>query len=358
MHFILWTDASSARGEELVQQMEWLRSVIFGAAFPDLPPGGKTFVIALRDIHESRLYTPQYHDAFALARGPLHRPMIVLPADAYGDHFVITHELTHAISYGSVHHQPRWFAEGLATFFETIDLDMEQGKVDVGGLSNELRSALGRPGAILPTADLFSCEQIGCTDDYKFYVTAWTMYACLHYKHPVELARFERALDTSPARQAWGEAFPNLPSEALDHELIGWLMYGGYTIAHYKIEKRQWQIAERTLGEGDVHAVRGLLTWVTHPKAPEIDREIATALAVDTTNVIARILDAAVHDRKPDLTAARGVVAAHPDDYLAWLLLALASDPGDEEETAIAKLCALAARDPAILAPTACDKRG
>src|SRR5262249_4027386 len=122
MHFILWTDASSARGQELVQQMEWLRSVIFGAAFPDLPPGGKTFVIAFRDIHESRLYTPQYHDAFALAHGPLHRPMIVLPADAYGDHFVITHELTHAISYGSVHHQPRWFAEGLATFFEAIEL--------------------------------------------------------------------------------------------------------------------------------------------------------------------------------------------------------------------------------------------
>jgi len=33
---------------------------------------------------------------------------------------ILTHELTHAITYGYLPDQPPWFAEGLANYFATI----------------------------------------------------------------------------------------------------------------------------------------------------------------------------------------------------------------------------------------------
>ncbi len=353
MHFTLWTDAPPERGRELVQQMEWLRSIIYGVAFPDLPPGGKTFVVAFRDIRESRVFTPTYHDAFASAGGPQHRPMIVMPADAYGDDKVVTHELTHAISFNAIHAQPRWFSEGLATFFETIDLDMARGTVDVGALRPEIRASIDRDGIFL-TAKMLACDRMACTDDFKFYATAWTMYAYLHYKHPAELARFEVALGNMPADQAWQQTMGDLPTQALDHELVGYLMYGGYSIAHFKIEKRQWPIAERPLADADVDTLRALLHWMRDAKSLDAERELAAALAADRTNVLAHMLDRYMHKRPPTLDDARAVTLAHPDDFLAWLLLADATKNRNEQRHALDKLCALIADDPAVQAPRAC----
>jgi len=353
MHFTLWTDAPAARGRELVQQMEWLRSIIYGVAFPDLPPGGKTLVVAFRDIRESRVFTPPYHDAFATSGGPLRRPMIVMPADAYGDEHVVTHELTHAISYNAIHAQPRWFAEGLASFFETIDLDMARGTVDVGGLRREMRASIDRDG-IFSSGRMLACDRMACTDDYRFYATAWTMYAYLHYKHPAELARFELALGNMPPEQAWQQTMTELPTQALDHELTQYLLYGGYTIAHFNIEKRQWPIAERPLADADVDAIRALLHWMRDAKSPDAERELAAALAADPTHVLANVLDAHVHKRTPSLDRARAVTLAHPDDFLAWLLLAQATRNREEQRGAHDKVCALIADDPAAQGPRDC----
>jgi hypothetical protein len=353
MHFTLWTDAPPERGRELVQQMEWLRSIIYGVAFPDLPAGGKTFVVALRDIRESRVFTPPYHDAYAMAGGPLRRPMIVMPADAYGDERMVTHELTHAISYNAIHRQPRWFSEGLATFFETIDMDMARGTVDVGALRYDVRASLDRDG-IFSAERMLACDRMACTDDFRFYATAWTMYAFLHYKHPAELARYELALDSMPADQAWQQAMAELPAQALDHELLGYLKYGGYAIAHFKIEKRQWPIAERPLADADVDAIRAFLHWQRDRSSPDAERELAAALAADRANVLAVTLDTYIHKRKPLLDEARAVTVAHPDDFLAWLLLAQAARDRDEQRAAHDKVCALIADDPAAQGPRDC----
>src|SRR5262245_56367623 len=64
-HFQLWTDGSADRAAELIQQMEHFRSIIYGIAFPEMPPGGTTFVIGLRNHRESAVFTPPYHPAYA-----------------------------------------------------------------------------------------------------------------------------------------------------------------------------------------------------------------------------------------------------------------------------------------------------
>jgi hypothetical protein len=234
---------------------------------------------------------------------------------------------------------------------------MERGTVDVGALRDELRNALSRRGALLPSARVLECERLACTDDYKFYLTAWALYAFLHYKHPRELASFEAALATMPAAAAWHAALPDVPPEALDHELVQWLMYGGYAIAHFKIEKRHWPITDRVLADADVHAARALLTWILHPKSADARRELAAAVAADPTNVLGRALETWMDRHVLALDVARAVAAAHPDDMVAVELLAAASPRGAERDAAIAKVCELAAADPALLAPPVCAKR-
>src|SRR5205814_10466228 len=50
----------------------------------------------------------------------LHDALPISDNDAWP---VVTHELAHLISHGAIHHQPHWFSEGLANFFETVKLD-------------------------------------------------------------------------------------------------------------------------------------------------------------------------------------------------------------------------------------------
>jgi hypothetical protein len=180
------------------------------------------------------------------------------------------------------------------------------------------------------------------------------MYAYLHYKHPVELARYELALDAMPAEQAWQQAMAELPTQALDHEILGYLKYGGYSIAHFKIEKRQWPIAERPLADGDVDAIRAFLHWRRNASSPDAERELAAALAADRTNVVANVLDAYIHKRTPSLEDARAITLAHADDFLAWLLLAQTTQNRDERRAAHDKVCALIADDPAAQGPRDC----
>lgn len=357
MHFTMWTDAPVDEAREMLQRMEWLRSVIYGAVFPDLPAGGKTFVVVLRDAREASVFVPPYHTAYATAGpgNPVREPMIVMPSDPHGDSLLVTHELSHAISYNAVHDQPRWFAEGLATYFETIDLDMAKGTADVGSLRPEVKRGLEQHG-LVPAARMFACARLSCTDDFSFYITAWAMFAYLRTEHPKELAAFEHLLGEEPASKAWREVFPDLDAAKLDMELRQFLVNGGLDIAHYTIEKRTWPIAVRVLGDADVHALRALLLHNRDRTAPAVATEVDAALALDPTNVLAQVMYLFVHHQVRSIEEARALTAAHPTDLLAWTVLASASDRGAEHEAAVAKACALMAENPAIDLWPACRR--
>src|SRR5262245_22427870 len=43
-HFTVWSDADPGRARELVREMEHLRQVIVGVAFPGVPAGGRSLV--------------------------------------------------------------------------------------------------------------------------------------------------------------------------------------------------------------------------------------------------------------------------------------------------------------------------
>lgn len=340
-HFTVWTDAPRTRVLELVREMEHLRQVVLGVGFSGTRMEGKSFVIALRDGDEVAAFVPEKFVAFAFYGGALRQPGIVLPADADSKD-IITHELVHVIAFSVVRHQPRWFAEGLAGFFETVNVDPDTSKGDVGKPNPNIVARL-RIIPPTPVAKMFACDAYTCMDD-MFYATAWAMFSYLANTHPKELLAFARRIDELPEgrwMQAWTESFPKLAPSELDHQIRKWLAYGKHTVWTFDVKLQQWPVTERVLRDADVYAARALLRErfrnVGDPEPPEL----AAALAADPTHLIANLVKAE-YTKSIDLAQAKRVAAAHPEDWRAWWLIALGANwQGDEARAAWEQACAL-----------------
>jgi hypothetical protein len=336
-HFTVWTDASRGRATELVRQMEHLRQVVLGVGFAGTSLEDNAFVIALRNDDEVGAYIPEQFVAFAFYGGALKQPGIVLPADEQTSH-VVTHELVHVISFNVIKNQPRWFAEGLAGFFETVNLDPDSAKGDVGAPNKNVVARL-RITPPTPAAKMFACDAYACMND-MFYATAWAMFSYLANTRPRDLIAYSRRIDQG-APNAWAESFPDLKPEELDHQIRKWLAYGKHTVWRFDVALKQWSIKERTLRDADVYAARALLRERFRNVGDPPPRELARSLAADPTHLIANLVKAE-YEKTIDLARAKQVAAAHPDDWRAWWLVALGANwQGDEARAAWERACAL-----------------
>jgi hypothetical protein len=354
-HFDVWTDASAEQGRALIRAMEHLRQVIYGVSFMRPTSPSKCIVVALRNVEEVHAFAPEQFIAETWsASNPLMQPVIILPIDHLeDDRRIITHELTHMISYGPLPSQPHWFAEGLATYFETMQLDESKGVADVGAPLDNRMSQLHLMKQ-LPIASLIACSQPSCMDE-RYYATAWALFTFLVNAHPNELDAYLVQLgDAGPGAHTdgWPRAFAGLAPEKLDRELATWLAYGKITVSHFNVKLQEWPVSQRPLADGDVYATRGMLRSLVDWTGP-LPQELAQAFAVDPTNVVARVIQMA-HERGIAIDIARSVQMAHPDDWRAWLLLAHALHRGSESRTARQKVCELLDKNPAVLPKGIC----
>lgn len=294
-HFVVWTDAGEARARTLVREIEHLRQVVVGTAFPGASSPVKAFVIALHDDAERSAFVPG--DFSALASPPdgnlLKLPLIVLSADSNleATDRIETHELIHAISHAVIPKQPRWFAEGIAKFYETIEI--HDGIADLGREPTNH----GQPmmiGRIEPVAKIFQCKELGCTD-YPFYATAWALFTYLTNVHRDELAHFEAVLaQTGDDRRAWQEAFGAPPGAQLDQDLRHWLVEGKHTVLHFRVQLQEPHVTMRTLGDADVYAVRAFMTFEFVGNHDRVRRDLAAAQAIDPNNALAKTVAGAL----------------------------------------------------------------
>ena len=367
-HFTVWTDADRAQVRELVQQMEHLRQVVIGVAFPSVPADGRVLVVALRDDDELAAFskTGQPRALAMTAGAPLWQPTIVLSAFStfQTSDRTVAHELTHVISFAVVHHQPRWLAEGMAEFFETVRLDPDRGTADVG-VAPEYRGSPLRMAHLIPISKLFEWNEISEHEERE-YSTAWALFTFLINVHQRELAHYLQLLHSvgspcarSTADQAaaiWREAFPSLPLAEVDNELRQWLVTGSHVVMHFNVQLRDWPIAERALGDADVYAARGAMRALITDRRVDARADATAALAAEPANVLARLLVAALDRAEPTVDQVRAMTAAHRDDWRAWWVAAhvLSAAHGDAAEIADAQrtACALFARNPALLAPS------
>jgi hypothetical protein len=344
-HFVVWTDASPARAQVLMRTIENLRQIVLGVSFFKTEAPGKSFVIAFNDMDEIREYLPVQFVARAWSsQNLLRQPVIVLAASSLDDdRRIVTHELTHVISFNAIEAQPSWFAEGLAGYFETVRLDEEHATVELGAPLDTRMAQLHHIG-LMPMAALFACDQPACMDD-RFYASAWALMTFLVNEHPAELMKYmERLTQTPKAEQAqlWAAVFPSLPASKLDHDLASWLRYGRHTVMKYKITLRTWDVTEAPVSEADVLAAKGVLRYFDASAGP-VSKETQQALALDPTNVIANMI-MALANKSVSTETAHLVTAAHADDWRAWWLAWRAATTGGESREARDKTCGLLAQ--------------
>lgn len=344
-HFVVWTDTSPARAENLMRTIENLRQVVLGVSFFKTEAPGKSFVIAFHDMDEVREYVPVQFIARAWSsQNLLRQPVIVLAASSLDDdRRIVTHELTHVISFNAIESQPSWFAEGLAGYFETVRLDEEHGTVELGAPLDTRMAQLHDIG-LMPMAALFACDQPACMDD-RFYASAWALMTFLLNEHPAELMKYMERLTQTPEAeqpQLWASVFPSLPPSKLDHELASWLRYGRHTVMKYNIALRKWAVTEAPVSEADVLAAKGVLRYFDAPDGP-VSKETLQALALDPTNVIANMITALANKSFSNETA-HSVTTAHVDDWRAWWLAWRAATTGAESREARDKTCSLLAK--------------
>lgn len=366
-HFTVWTDGDRAEVRELVQQMEQLRQVVVGVTFPWVS-NGRTLVLALRDDDELTAFSAtEQPRAFAMTAGaPLWQPVIALSAGSHvqGSDRTVAHELTHVISFAAVHHQPRWLSEGMADFFQTVQLDVDRGTADVGR-APEVRGQPMRMPHLIPVERLFAWREMTAHEGPE-YSTAWALFTYLINKHRDELLRYLQLLDEAgkprrkdtqeDAARLWGAAFPSLPLAEVDAELRQWLIAGSHTIMHFTVQFRTSPVTERTLGDADVQAARGTLCALVANRPAEARSDAAAALALDPGNVSARLLVTMLDHAEVTADQARAMTEAHRDDWRAWWIaaLTLSRAGADAREVASARTaaCTLFAQNPALTAPS------
>lgn len=331
-HFTLWTNASVGRARELIRDMEDLRHIVIGIGFRG-GGAGRVLVIALRDDDEVRAYTGEFRAMASDANSHINQPLILLSAEAHQE--IVAHELTHTISFTVLREQPRWFAEGLAKYFETIQIDRERGKVDLG----RAPTYRGDPmvmSRLMAFRQLVACDDLRCTDRH-FYAAAWALFTYLRN-----------------VKQADVSSYPQLVASAnldeLEAEVKRWLVSGSHTVLHYDVRLPTYAVTERELGDADVYAARALLRLEFQGREDLAKADATAALAVEPTHVLANVVAAKV---SAPVTAerARAIATAHPTDWRAWLLVAMALRQGDEAREALQRSCELAAQNPALFAP-------
>jgi hypothetical protein len=359
-HFTLWTDADPDRARELMDKMERLRLILVHAVFPRTPEAARHLAIALRNDAELRAFSrTDQKRAFAVsAQFPLWQPMIVLSAS--GEHGKIgvslAHELVHTISSGVIHHQPRWFAEGMASYFQTAGLDSDLDTIEIGG------SPTGEPinARLLPISELFEWTTIS-SDEGSEYITAWALFWFLANQFPTELQHYARLLHQADAeieqrsdlaRQLWDHAFPALPFSNVDRALNHWIVHGQrYEVQRFRLRMGERSINERQLGDADVYAIRAMLRALKEDAQARADA--AAALAAEPTHVLARLLAMALDKTEITADEASAIARANKADWRAWMLVAgtVPSGPSGEAEAARARACVIAAANPALSPP-------
>jgi Flp pilus assembly protein TadD len=265
---------------------------------------------------------------------------------------VLYHEYTHLLL--SRHHDariPRWYNEGLADYFGT--LDYRDGALVVGSVTSERLISVVKSKP-MPLAKLFGGDRDATLRGAvigDFYATSW---ALIHYllqspKGRGELSRFERELAKgTPLEEARTAAFGR-PFAQLDEELathVGYLARGVAAVS--VIDPKKITVAEPPaavpLPRGDVARELGSLALAVSEESADEDEsdeglsDLARALlqfAVDEDPANSRARAALARAR------ALGGDAKGADEMLVG---ALRDAPGDAQVLLAAGQLALAAK--------------
>jgi Flp pilus assembly protein TadD len=245
---------------------------------------------------------------------------------------IVKHELAHHLAAYFFRRQPRWFAEGLAQFLETLRFAEDGKTATLGDVNLQALRSYSRYRT-LRVADVLSWGGKADAHDEAttsgLYGLSWLLVHWLYNTHSEEFARYQTLLAKGiDPDKAWKAAFPTLVVAELDGQLNRYALHGDYDNFVVPIPEAESAIHERLLMPADVHAIRaraalaGAAVQVqSAPHLEEARSELAAALAADPGNVRALWTQIGLVSQAERLPLAQRATAAHPEDGLAWLAL-------------------------------------
>jgi tetratricopeptide (TPR) repeat protein len=363
-HFVLRTDLDVEDARALLVRLERHRAAIVSALFAEArPPPGRAEVVAFRSWEEYRELAPPGVDAYYLrsAGGP---PRIVLSAEmARYQRTLLSHELAHHYLAGAFARQPRWLAEGLACYVESLALEPGAGALIVGRPPPD-RLARARRTPV-PVAELLVWSGLPAPNMTAHYASSWLLVHYLVHRHGEAFARYQERLarGEDPAR-AWVAELPEFDPgkpgalEGLDRTLARYARGAVETSSRAAPEPSAGIALEQRMPTAEVHALR-LALWPHGPDrgAGALRDEIAEALRESPNHPVALEMRSRVEGDDP-LPLARRAVSAHPDDPRGWTFLAGSLEgaaAAAEREAAYRRAADLAPENPAALHNLAAD---
>jgi hypothetical protein len=323
-HFVLYSDQAPKLARTTITQFErWLSAYLQTGWQSEGKLALKLNVIVMDDRAEfEHLFGTLISGSFE--RSMLFEPLVVMPRTNRSENWAtLKHEVTHYIAQQALIDQPVWLAEGLATYFETAYED-PSGAFVLGAVPRARFRRLGEQGR-MSVRELFAARN--SSEDPRVYESSWLLVHCLMSEHAAPFAKFQALIATGKSVDAsWSEAFPALPLAQLDAVLDRYAARGVYVTYATKVQGVAPSVQTRALTDADVYAVRAVLYLTCQdcgePKRPEVDRNIALALAADPGHLRALALRANRTHGAERLAVSRDLVRLHPSAWLSWVMLA------------------------------------
>ena len=270
---------------------------------------------------------------------------------------VLRHELVHQIAGGIYGRQPRWFAEGLAQFLETIVIS-EDGTTAIMGRLNLVALRKYKTQRNASVRDALGWKSDSDQDPatlHSLYGLSWLLVHWLYNTQSADFAAYQVKLakGVDPA-VAWNASFPTLLGKDLDRELQQYAKFGKFVDVPVALQAVSTEQIFKPITEADIGGILAQLAWSSSRIRGSADlkqearKEIDRALTLEPGSTLAlRLLRIEQNVPASDAVARlRQQVARRADDGEAWLLLGelLGDAEVGEQEQALRRAVALLPR--------------
>lgn len=360
-HFVVRSDLELDEVVEIVKTMEETRAAMLTWWGGRPGPVERTPVIAL-PRREWGAFAGFAYDGYYVRRPPF--PGTVIAAGpALTRNETVKHELAHDLAFHFEPIEPTWYAEGVATFLETTRYDRET-QYSFLGEPSETRLAFfqgrGQDRGPSPIEELLGPPPTDLFKLSRFYATSWLVTHYLLNQRPEAYQRFRRRINAlEPGSAAFRAELPDLDSAGLYTVLASYLSSGNYTVIRRTLRPWAGAPGSRILADAEVHALRAFLYSAVH--IPDEGQDLAAMRAeVDEALVAASppIEALSVAFYTPELKYRIGrrelatmAVKAHPESWMAWIMLADSSPEQQEPpgEDVLLRARGLAPDEPEVL---------
>jgi hypothetical protein len=321
-HFALYTDLSAERAADTVRELERLLAAFAQHGFQ--LQGALPLHVRVVMFQRRRDFADYfgYEVGGYLAHQLLFEPWMVLPAPRGADDLtIVRHELAHFVAYQGMQSQPRWLAEGIATYFESAHFD-ERGRFVIGGVPLNYWNVLAQNGRI-DAAPLFTGKDY---PSQQFYASAWLTVHYLMTERGEPFERYQRLIGRGHShRGAWEESFPQFGPAQLDEALSAYLRTGEFAKFVRPVHAPEIVPDSDVISRADRLALDAVLQ-LTCPRCGESERvraaqSLTLAREADPTHLQAVALASLEFAPAPKeaLEPLRTLTKRHPRRWLAWL---------------------------------------